>query len=334
MSINISGIDETLYFVANSVVNISQFFLFVLAPLILCVIIVVALVLATELNLKIRVLLINLFAVDITNWLAYAMLYLLFPVRVVLTEDTEICRIAYSFIFIAATQRYPSANLFAINIFCFVKYGKHKMKWFVIIPWIVVSWVIALLLVIVPYTFVERNGTVNQNGFCNTNSSHALFIAFTLLTLFQSLVHLGFVIAFCILTSIYIKKNVLEDSADIKKAVTKLLAHICIVCAVSLFYSVVAPLVPIIREAIKDGGLVAELAIIYIVRVIFYSPFIALPFVSAALLKPVKIAMKQMMGKVFCSCFPSNSVSPANLNRPADNRASAAITASPAIEMK
>ena len=154
MSINISGVDETLYFVANSVVNVSQFFLFVLAPLILCVIIVVALVLATELNLKIRVLLINLFTVDITNWLAYAMLYLLFPVRLVLTEDTEICRIAYSFIFIAATQRYPSANLFAINIFCFVKYGEHKMKWFVIIPWIVVSWVIALLLVIVPYIFV------------------------------------------------------------------------------------------------------------------------------------------------------------------------------------
>ena len=76
----------------------------------------VALVLATdhELNLKIKVLLINLFAVD--NWLAYAMLYLLFPVRVVLTEDTETCRNAYYLILLAAAQRYPSANLFAINI--------------------------------------------------------------------------------------------------------------------------------------------------------------------------------------------------------------------------
>ena len=175
--------------------------------------IVAALVLATELNLKIKVVLINLFAVDITNWLAYAMLYLLFPVRVVLTEDTETYHNAYYLILLAAAQRYPSANLFAINIFCFVRYSKHiiKMKWFFILPWIVVSWVIALLLVIVPYIFVERNGTVaiNQNGFCNTNSSNALFIAGTLFIPFQYLVHLGFVIVFCILTSIYIKKNVL-----------------------------------------------------------------------------------------------------------------------------
>ena len=55
----------------------------------------------------------------------------------------------------------------------------------------------------------KKWNSINQNGFCSTNSSNALFIAGTLFIPFQCLVHLGFVIVFCILTSIYIKKNVL-----------------------------------------------------------------------------------------------------------------------------
>ena len=65
MVFNLSGVDISKYYDINTAVSISLFLILVLPPLLLCVLCVLALVFAKEINSKIRLLLINIFAVEI-----------------------------------------------------------------------------------------------------------------------------------------------------------------------------------------------------------------------------------------------------------------------------
>ncbi len=69
MTFNLTGIDEGLYFIVSSVANVALFTIFALTPLLLCLLCALALVFATDINLKIRVLLVNIFAAEICSWL-------------------------------------------------------------------------------------------------------------------------------------------------------------------------------------------------------------------------------------------------------------------------
>ncbi len=301
MSFNISGLDEDLYFAVNTAVNVAVSFIVVLPPMILCLLCVLALVFATDINLKIRVLLINVFVIEIISWLSYLMRYLLFPVQArILTDNTFLCSIIFSILIISGRQKFFAATFYAVKVYIFIKYGELKLEWYVILPSIIISWIIAMLFSISPY--FSSFGVFNSNGFCNVSPTGSAVIINAPTLILQAVVCLSIIIICCILTFVYIKRNILEDNVTVKKAVAKVLFYLTITSILAFINSVTPALVPTIRAALLDESVAGLIAIIYILRIIFNIPSIAIPIISIIVLKPVRTAMKLILLKLCPAC--------------------------------
>lgn len=298
MSVNISGFDETQYLAISSTISVSLFFFTVLPALILCLLCVMGLFYATELNPKLRVLLVNLFAVEIIGWLGDAVIYLLFPVRAAFKDEFVTCHISYFLILASASGKYPAAVLYSVKAFIFIKYGERKLKWYILIPSIVIWWTISIVGIGSLPLFVSQFGIFNSNGFCGVNS--VLLRTVSLYLILIGVVSLCVIIICCILTFVHIKKSVLVDSAEIKKATAKVLFYLSIT-SVLVFISSVLPVAnPLIREALEKRSVVGVIAVNYLLRVIYNVPPFLFPIVSLGVLKPVRVAMKKKLMKVLC----------------------------------
>ena len=152
MVLNITGVDIQLYYDVIVALNVCFFIFLSLLPLLLCVLVILALVLAKTINIKIRVLLINVFAVEVISRISYALVYLGWIVRLHYNETIS-CKVLYIAYIMVNLLKSSSGTLYAINIFLFIKYGEKKLKWSIIIPCIAISWVmisvISIILVLV-----------------------------------------------------------------------------------------------------------------------------------------------------------------------------------------
>ena len=59
-------------------------------------------------------------------------------------------------IFVATLQISLGTSLYAIMVYTHLKYGLAKMKWWIIISYIAVSWVVALAVSALPLVSVSR----------------------------------------------------------------------------------------------------------------------------------------------------------------------------------
>ena len=125
MDFNLSATDLKVYFDANVAVNIFLFIFLILPSFLLCLVCVLALVFATEINVKIRLLLINIYAVEICEWLAYAVYYLGWPVRL-LHDEVGTCQFFISTLVVSAIQKFTAGSIYAIKVYIFIKYGEKK----------------------------------------------------------------------------------------------------------------------------------------------------------------------------------------------------------------
>ena len=311
MAFNLSGTDIQQYFDSNVAINTSLFLFLVLPPLLLCLLCVLALAFAEEINKKIRVLLINIFAAEICNWLSYSVFYLGWSVRLVYDDDIT-CMFFISCFAVAAAQKFTAGGVYAVNIYIFIKYGEKKLKWFVVIPFIIISWVFAALSMgIIPY--FDEFGAVNINGFCTTNPEAVLFRVLVPTLIVLSLFFLSIQLICSILTIVYVKRNVLEGNKAVKKAVAKVLAYLAVASILSFINSVIPAANPAVRRLLPPDDIASVVAINYILRLVFNVPAIATPIVAIILLKPIRVAMKTMSKKVFFCC-PTNQVAPAPVN--------------------
>ncbi len=158
-------------------------------------------------------------------------------------------------------------------------------------PGIIVSWTAILLIFgILPY--FSLFGIINSNGFCTRDADSILFIASIPFGVLLTVICLSIVSVCCILTGIYIKRNVLEDNVEIKKAVAKILLYLTIVSVISFVSGLLPAATPAIREATRaSSGTVGELVINYTLRVIYTITSIATPFITIILLKPLRTAV-------------------------------------------
>ena len=74
MAFNLSSVDIGLYFVCNTAVNTLLFSLMILPPFVLCLVCILALFFARDINSKIRLLLVNIFTAEICNWISYTII--------------------------------------------------------------------------------------------------------------------------------------------------------------------------------------------------------------------------------------------------------------------
>ena len=300
MTLNITGVDNQLYYDVNVALNVCFFIFLSLLPLLLCVLVILALILAQTIHIKIRVLLINIFAAEILGWIVYAIFYLGWIVRLNHNETIS-CKMFYTTFLVAGVQKFTSGTLYTINIFLFIKYGEKKLKWYIVTPYIVLSWIIitiisVLLTILLPPDFVRY-----INGICSVRIySSILFAISASLATILAFIFLIIQIVMIIVTFVYIKKHTLEGSVQLKKAVAKVLVYIFIASIVT-FIGTIAPALSFIVHLIIPGSTTVTMTVrIYLTRLLFSVPGIATPIVAIALLKPVRDAIKTMTKNLFC----------------------------------
>ena len=285
---NISGVNPELFFNYNLGFGISLFSVFVLPPFLLSLLCVVSLIFTKKINKKIRVLFINIFAAEICSCLHNSFLCLGFPVRF-RYQDTTTCKLFLSAFMVAAEQKFTAGTLYAINIYLLAKYGEKKLKWHVIMPYIIISWMASAIFGMLPYN--NEFGVITTQGFCTANTdSHLLQI--TVLVLFASTaLFLCIQVFFSIITAIYIKKHTLEGNSDIKKAVAKVLIYLLATSVLSYINNIVPSTIPFIREALQIDDIFSFLALYYITVILVNIPTIAIPIVTLVFMKPIRTTL-------------------------------------------
>ena len=276
MAFNLSRVDISKYYDINTAVSISLFSILVLPPLLLCVLCVLALVFAKEINSKIRLLLINIFAVEICKWISYTLFYLGLPIRL-LYQDSVTCKLFVSFSFIAA-QIFVAVAFYAIHVYIFIKYGEKKLKWTVVIPLLIVSWTVHIAAAIVPS--FDEFGSMNNNGFCTSNPDSILYKCFISAIAGLELLFLSIQLICSILTIVYIRRNTLEGNTNVKKAVAKVLAYFAIASILSFINNILPAIYPLVYNAIDYSNhymfiifFATIVAVYYLLRLVFNIAF-------------------------------------------------------------
>ena len=121
MELNITGVDSQLYYDVNVALNVCFFLFLSLLPFLLCVLVILALTRAKTINIKIRALLVNIFAVEILNCIFYGIFHLGWIVRLNYNETVS-CKLYFIALYMFSFLKCTSGTLYAINIFIFIKY--------------------------------------------------------------------------------------------------------------------------------------------------------------------------------------------------------------------
>ena len=308
MVLNITGVDNQLYYDTIIALNVCFFIFLSLLPLLLCALVLLAL---ETINIKIRVLLINVIAVEILGWLCYALVYLGWIVRLNYNETTS-CKLFFIAYNMVNLLKSSSGTLYTINIFLFIKYGEKKLKWSVIIPYIAISWVmISIVSIIIVLVLPSDSVQYSSFGSCFLNTASSPLITIILVLLIsQSFVFMIVQIVMAIVTCVYIKKHTLEGNAQIKKAVARVLVYIVTVSINTSISTIIPPLSFLIwRQFPGSTTVVTVTARNYIDSLITSVPNIATPIIAIVLLKPVRDAIKKMSTMLFCK--KDNRIHPA-----------------------
>ena len=303
MAFNLTGVDEQLFFIGNTIANIGLFVITALPVIILCGVCVLALFFAKDINWPIRVLIINILSAEACPWLGLTLRFLAYAPRAKLRGALVICKVVLNFTITGATQKFFATALYAIMVYIFVCYGVKKLKWQIIIPCIALSWLYSILYGMVAYS--NAFGIFESSGFCDSNPG-LLFRITLYIGIVISVSLLCTTIVFGIMTYIYIKRNTLESNVEVKKAVAKNLIYLSFAVIFSFIFNMVPATFPFIRAAFEDKGLLSLIVITYILRVFLNLPSALTPISAMITLKPIRLAMKQGIEK-FCGCCRQNN---------------------------
>ena len=315
MALNLSDADLKLYFDANTAVNISIFTFLILPPFLLCLLCVLALVLAKDINLKIRLLLINIFTAETLYWFSFFVMYLGWPARFI-NEDVISCQLFNSLYTITNFLKLASTSLYAVGVYTFIKHGDKKLKWYVIITYIAVTWTVATLSVSLP-SYLEDYGTPNLKEFCYTEELvSGLLIGMSVLFFVGAMFFFSIQLIWCILTVIYMKRNVLEGDIPVKKAIAKVLGHMTAVSVLSFISLFLPPFIAFIFITLPDRNLATFLVGIYVTYVFANITAFPTPIVAIILLKPVRDAIRTMSKNVYTCCHKNRECSATTEDHP------------------
>ena len=304
MAFNLSDADLKLYFDANTAATISIFTFLVLPPFLLCLLCVLALVFAKEINLKIRVLLINIFTAETFNWLSFFPMYLGCAAHFI-NREVILCKLFISLYVVTGLLKFASTSIYAVSVYMFIKHGVKKLKWYVIIPYIAVTWTMFTTTLSMP-PYLEEYGAQNIKGFCTANLFSAPYIGMAVSLTVGALFFLSNELISCILTAIYMKRNTLKGDTSVKKAIAKVFGYMAVVSVLSFINSVLPYFIAMIFETtLPVRNLATFLAGIYMIRVFANITAFLTPIVTIILLKPVREAIKTISKKV-CPCCHKN----------------------------
>ena len=309
MAFNLSEVDLDVYIAANTAVQACLLVVIVLPALILSIICSVAISFTYVINWQLRVALVNIFVTEVIHWLSYTIENLGFAPRALAIENSIFtCRIFYSSVTIAGIQKFAAISIYSIMVYVFLKYGVKKFKSYVIVPALVMTWAVSITIGIMAY-FPGQFELFNNNGFCRIVTT-ALFYHITI-SFFLSSAIVGpcIIVFFSIISYRFLKRNTLEDNADVKRAISKNLFYLAVAAVVTTICQILPSFSPLIRTILPNYKYF--IAYNYFNRLLINFPNVATPIVAIYALKPVQLAMKSAFKKVICKRNNTVAVAPA-----------------------
>lgn len=287
MAFNLTGFDDSLVFQVYPAIHVSYFAVLCLPALILSSLCIVALFFAEAVDINIRIILINIFAAELTQLVGTIVLFLGHPARVDDEETIDYsCNFFYSAVFCGALVKLPVTSLYAIVVYIYIKHGASKLKWYVVVVSCVFVWGLVMPFTLLPYTSLLT--VVSNHGFCYITDESLLyrillFIVFGIITILSTSV----TVTFGYLTFCYVKKNALTERAH--KGVTRLLKYLIVGVFITLFNIVLPPIFGQVVASSKDniGAIIEPVS-----NAITATPAILTPIFTIVLLRPVRDTFK------------------------------------------
>ena len=291
-------------------------YLGLVAPaLVLSVLTTLALLLAGDMNKKIRALLINIFIAEIVLCLRLSVTFLAYPIRQMFeigdTALDGLCRLQICIGIIAVLSKVGTITLYAVMVYIFIKYNIKKVKWYILAIPMTVIWVISVGFC-VPVAIKPRASTKNIvifDGFCQENfESEEDFAArrlqfsiqLTIGWILEVAICGGITVTFSSLIIYIMKKTSLAEGP--KRAIAKNLLFLTVDAFLSICTGVVLPTIILLAapdpsDTNVQRGFIQAAATDNIVVIILSLVSLYTPLVTIVLLKPVREAMKTLVVK-------------------------------------
>ena len=293
---NLSEVDFDLYVAANTAVQAGLLVIIVLPALTLCIVCSMAISFTYIINWQLRVALVNIFLSEVILWLGYTVDYIGFAPRALDKENSIFsCRVYLTFLVTGSMQKFPAVTLYSIMVYVFLKYGVKKLKWYTISPALVITWAISIAIGILPY--FDQFQPFNNNGICRSVTTAPLYPVIVGGASFSAITGSCIIVFFSIISYRYLKKNTLEDNADVKIAVSKNLFYLAVAAVLTTVCQIFPSFSPLIRTILPDYRYL--IAYNYFQRIIINFPNIATPIVAIYALKPIQLSMKNAFKKIF-----------------------------------
>jgi hypothetical protein len=294
---NLTSSDLDVYFAANTAGQAFIFLVAVLPALILNPLCAIALLLAEDVNWKMRVLIINIFATEICNSFGYVLILLGFSLRLSEIDDNSSCKLSLSLLIMAFAAKFLANAVYAVMVYVFLRNGIKRVKWYAVLLAVAAAWIVGVALGI-PITFC--NISYSEGGFCRSYSDSPLYRILLALTIAVVSVASCVIVTFSVLTFCYIKRNTLSGNSEVKKSIAKHLFYIAIAAVVTLVSNLIPASFPAIAEALADSVIASILVVDYAFRLLFASLCVITPIATIILLKPIRPALKQLLAKIGC----------------------------------
>ena len=297
---NSSSIDDVLI-KTNLVVNMTLLSGDILIT-ILYGVSIAALILAKDVNIKVRVILINVIAAHILGTMvpnSIGYLHRTFEIF----EHVIVCKIFFLLRLGGYLLKLCGTTLFSFVVYLFTKYGITKLNWSIVIPFLLLSWTVSVVF--------GALGLIDQDlgeSYCTALYDSVLFFTLIALGVLFKVVFLSITLVFNILTFCFVHKNTINDKTKI--AILKLSVFFFIE---SILDDVGALLPSIFVPIIVANPNKMNVQQIYvarmIIRIIVFIPPALTPIVMIILLKPLREALKQAQKKlsIYLKCKAQSS---------------------------
>ena len=283
-----------LFFAANTAVNLSLFSVFTLPTIVFGTLCEIGLLLTKKINWKLKVILVNVIAVDIVYSVGQILWYLGYPLRAYGGDDKGYsCAIAPSFSISTFFARPASFMLYAIVAYVFIKYGEDRIKWRNLVLSLITIQVFSLAL-FVSHTTGALDTTIATNGFCKeqvTANSSLLVILTAAITITAAVACIVVTQVFSFLAACYVKNHTIQDDSSIRQEMTRFLFFQWI----NITAAAVASACGVAVIALDLQSTILSLSLDYLFGSVLFDICVLLsPLACFVILKPIKEALRDL----------------------------------------
>ena len=143
---------------------------------------------------------------------------------------------------------------------------------------------------------------MNNFGFCSVTVSSKIYKLSSMINTFQATICL-FIVVFCFFfVTVFLRNSIVDRNMDsVREGFAKLLLYLSLINLLPFLDETLAAVNPSIQAAHLDKSTARLIAIKYILQLIFSVPLVATPIVAIIFLKPLRMALKQIVRMALCA---------------------------------